>query len=126
MLDASGKLPSGILEGTLTDLGAFDECLAVKSEAVEGTKGFVGQYCILDMRPAFERNIPLGSDPPPGITANDLVWDQILQRFWSNNDLLSFRYGACIPSTCSREDFDQLANYCKFLQPEVSDDNFYI
>lgn len=112
MLDSSGKLPSGILEGTLTDLGAFDQCLAVKSDR-EGSGHFVGQYCLLDMRPAFEQNIPLGSQPPPGITANDLVWDGTLQRFWSNNDLLSFRYGACIPSSCTRDDFDQLVNYCK-------------
>jgi len=112
MLDASGKLPSGILDGTLTDLGSFDECLDVRSD-VEATSRFVGQYCILDMRPAFEQNIPLGSKPPPGITPNDLVWDHTLQRFWSNNDLLSFRYGACIPSSCTRDDFDQLVNYCE-------------
>lgn len=28
--------------------------------------------------------------------------------------VLSFRYGACIPSTCTRDDLDILANYCKY------------
>lgn len=29
VLDASGKPPSGILDGTLTDFGAFEECLSI-------------------------------------------------------------------------------------------------
>lgn len=111
VLDASGKPPSGILDGTLTDLGSFEECLEVKS--VGNISEFTGRYCLLDVRAAFDQNIPLGIAPPPGIKTTDLVWHPALQIFWSRNHLLSFRYGACIPSTCSREDFQELAGFRK-------------
>lgn len=111
VLDASGKPPSGILDGTLTDLGSFEECLEVKS--VGNISAFTGRYCLLDMRAAFDQNIPLGIAPPPGIKTTDLVWHPALQIFWSRNHLLSFRYGACIPSTCSKEDFQELAAFRK-------------
>ena len=71
MLDSSGKMPSGILEATLTDLGAFDQCLSVTSRGVEND--FTGKYCLMDMRPSFDQNIPLGSRPPPGISETDLM-----------------------------------------------------
>ncbi|XP_015789107.1 uncharacterized protein LOC107366044 [Tetranychus urticae] len=37
MFDSSGKIPSGLLQGSWTDLGAFDECLALPSS----------QYCLV-------------------------------------------------------------------------------
>lgn len=95
--------------------GSFDQCLDVKSISPTNESTFQGQYCLLDMRADFENNIPLDSNPPPGILESDLVWDRSLQMFWSSNHLLSFRYGACIPSSCSRSDFDQLVNYRKYF-----------
>lgn len=116
MLDASGKLPSGVLEGTLADLGSFDQCLELDQKAAQAHEiTFTGQYCMLDTRPAFDQNIPFGSPPPPGIKSTDLIWDMSLRLFWATNHLLAFRYGACIPSTCSRDDFEQLANF--LLEP---------
>ena len=105
MVDASGKLPSGVLEGTLADLGSFDECLEA-----DGERPFPSRYCLLDARPAFSRNIPLDSQPPPGIRPSDLVWHESLRLFWASNDLLAFRYGACAPAACAREDLQQLAH----------------
>ncbi|KAI1303723.1 Nose resistant to fluoxetine protein 6 [Halotydeus destructor] len=115
MLDASGKPPSGILEGTLTDLGAFEQCLSVVSDT-PGPDQFAGRYCLLDLSANFDHDPPLGmASPPPGIKPDDIVWDGSLQIFWSMNRLLSFRYGACIPSTCTGDDLSQMANY--FAQP---------
>uniref|UniRef100_T1KPX7 Nose resistant-to-fluoxetine protein N-terminal domain-containing protein n=1 Tax=Tetranychus urticae TaxID=32264 RepID=T1KPX7_TETUR len=37
VFDSSGKIPSGLLQGSWTDLGAFDECLALPSS----------QYCLV-------------------------------------------------------------------------------
>ncbi|GBN16628.1 hypothetical protein AVEN_120754-1 [Araneus ventricosus] len=45
MFDATSKLPSGILEGTLSELGSYDQCLDIevpfRNESIE----FQGQYC---------------------------------------------------------------------------------
>lgn len=42
MYDATGKLPSGILEGNIYSLGHFDQCLKIKSP----DNKIQGQYCL--------------------------------------------------------------------------------
>lgn len=42
MFDASAKLPSGILNGNLNQLGDFDMCLSAAPEL----NNFSGQYCL--------------------------------------------------------------------------------
>jgi len=113
MLDASGKPPSGILEGTLFDFGSFDQCLNIDVPMGDnsGTKDFVGKYCLMDIRAAFKMNIPLGSPPPPGVKPDGVIWDPSLQIFWTRNSKLSFRYGLCIPSKCTSHDIEEVANF---------------
>ncbi|KAH9377649.1 hypothetical protein HPB48_000866 [Haemaphysalis longicornis] len=63
-LDATGKFPSGILEGTLGDLGAYDECLASRLNGADGhdaplkslfVPSYRGQYCSVFLRPKETR-----------------------------------------------------------------------
>jgi hypothetical protein len=44
--DATGKIPAGIFEGNLLNLGNMDECLAVKADEDNGT--FTGKYCLVN------------------------------------------------------------------------------
>ena len=46
MLDSSTKIPEGVLEGTLTHLGDFEECLNVNVKEEWGS--FKGQHCLVD------------------------------------------------------------------------------
>ena len=50
MLDASAKLPSGILNGNINQFGDFDQCLSVKSES----DGIRGKYCLA----SFQLSLP--------------------------------------------------------------------
>lgn len=47
VLDAWGKLPSGILYANQFDFGNFDECLGVNYNGNSST--FVGQYCLANI-----------------------------------------------------------------------------
>jgi hypothetical protein len=47
-MDAIGKIPAGILEGSLQNLGSMDECLAVT--AVEDSGTFTGKYCLVKFK----------------------------------------------------------------------------
>lgn len=87
VLDSSGKPPSGILEGTLTDFGSFELCLSVdtRQEEPDEVNPFTGKYCILDIKPAFDADIPFGSQPPKGIRNDSVIWHPALQLFWSRN-----------------------------------------
>lgn len=50
-MDASGHLPSGSLDGTLTDLGDYDQCLDVKQPRRNKHSEIKGQYCTLELKP---------------------------------------------------------------------------
>ena len=70
VLDASGKVPEGILSGTLSSLGAYDECLETKlgggSHDVSGDSSsssriVTGQYCSIDIKPFLPPKPPSNS-----------------------------------------------------------------
>lgn len=80
MLDASGKPPSGILEGTLTDFGSFEECLGVRivRNNSEGSVDSLleGRYCVMDIKAALERNIDVNKRPD-NIPEDSVVWNEV-------------------------------------------------
>lgn len=62
VLDASGKVPEGILAGTLSSLGAYDECLETTlGDEEEDHKGTNGQYCSIDIKPFLPPKPPSSS-----------------------------------------------------------------
>ena len=62
VLDASGKVPEGILAGTLSSLGAYDECLETTlGDEEEDNKGTNGQYCSIDIKPFLPPKPPSSS-----------------------------------------------------------------
>ncbi|KAH9361401.1 hypothetical protein HPB48_003925 [Haemaphysalis longicornis] len=52
VLDSSGKIPDGILEGSLVAMGSYNECVDIVAQD-EGQENeyFRGQYCALDVKP---------------------------------------------------------------------------
>lgn len=62
MFDASAKIPaSGLLDGTVTDLGQYDECLSIKIDSHYTGHSQTGQYCKLRIRPALPPRLPFNS-----------------------------------------------------------------
>ncbi|KAH6946353.1 hypothetical protein HPB50_013023 [Hyalomma asiaticum] len=45
LIDATGKYPTGLLQGNLADLGAYDECVETMVRDEYGTTKVRGQYC---------------------------------------------------------------------------------
>lgn len=50
VIDAMGKYPTGLMQATKADLGAFDECVETVVRDSFGHEVTRGQYCNLDMR----------------------------------------------------------------------------
>lgn len=46
VVDAWGKLPSGVLNGDLYDLGDYDECLSISHNINSASGTFDGQFCL--------------------------------------------------------------------------------
>jgi hypothetical protein len=122
MLDSSAAargLPSGLLEGTLTDLGHFDECLAIGQRASDATSG---QYCSILVRPALVgrprlhtvcRRMPSfspmlsGSNGGGGAGLGNgtlrLLAQQSHQFYYAG-----LRLGVCVPSSCRQPEVERI------------------
>jgi len=112
VFDSSGNpIRAGYLEGSVTDLGAFDQCLKI-NVSESGEHLFNGQYCLL------EYTLPL-PPKPDDLTLQSKVFnftgtvvqDTFLEEFSRFAHAFyerSLRLGICIPSTCSREDFENV------------------
>ncbi|XP_013785865.1 nose resistant to fluoxetine protein 6-like [Limulus polyphemus] len=103
MLDASGKIPSGIAEGTTTTFGAYDLCLGIIANNKRTKKvDFRGKYCLLEILSPF-----------PTTPLDPRLQDTILGDFARSAHLLqgrSNRIGLCVPSTCTHQDVDKVAH----------------
>lgn len=60
-MDSSGKVPDGILGGTLTALGSYDDCLESKIGEDQSEESTKGQYCAINVRPYLPPKPPLDS-----------------------------------------------------------------
>ena len=49
MWDSNGHIPSGLLSGTFTNFGDYDQCLQISTVIHNNT--IDGKYCFLTMRP---------------------------------------------------------------------------
>ena len=114
MLDSSGRLPVGLLEGTLTELGNFDECLAISQPAGAGqlaAPATSGQYCSLQIKPPLLgrprlhtacNSLPSFSGSPANQTLR--LVSQHSHHFY----YAGLRLGICTPDRCSQADLQHL------------------
>lgn len=121
MVDATGKPPSGVFQGTSMSLGDFDECVDV----TVGKKGkpplpgereyFHGKYCTVECK------LPKGlldaideyENVPPSQRSNTTIaksktFLHMLLRYGQYIKVAAFRFGVCIPSTCGEEDLSSI------------------
>ncbi|RWS14326.1 nose resistant to fluoxetine protein 6-like isoform X2 [Dinothrombium tinctorium] len=131
MIDASGKpLSAGTLEGTITDLGSFDQCLAIKAPIEVAKSPVVGQFCLL------KYSIPLPPEPEH-LTLQSKVFNftgtilenTFMDKFGSFSQVLyqrKGRLGICVPSTCTPNDIQKLVDLGKPCLKEFEYHNIYV
>ncbi|XP_037291329.1 nose resistant to fluoxetine protein 6 [Rhipicephalus microplus] len=111
-LDATGKFPSGILEGTTGDLGAYDECLASRLEPTSGDRTSLssrGQYCSVFLKPKQSRAMDK-------LIAQLTRYPVIKKRFnltmarkaIKKGRVRGLRFGLCVPSSCSAAEVEAI------------------
>ncbi|XP_022243866.1 nose resistant to fluoxetine protein 6-like isoform X1 [Limulus polyphemus] len=115
VVDSIGKPPSGVLEGTLSMLGAYDQCLKIsvprKSSSKEKKPIFEGKYCLaeyqLPLMPNNQSNTRTSSRKSDN---QQSVVENLVQQA-SISPQSALRHGLCVPSTCSNEDVDKIIRY---------------
>ncbi|XP_069691619.1 nose resistant to fluoxetine protein 6-like [Periplaneta americana] len=80
MLDATSKVPSGLMQGNVFEFGNFDECLDV--DVHEDWGSFIGQHCVT----MFKLNNPA------------------LEGFVGSAGAIPLFWSICTPSSCTPQD----------------------
>lgn len=110
LFDASGKYPTGVLQGTKSDIGAFDECLETEVVDNFGRVTSQGQYCSLMFYvkhgKVLERKLaPLLRSLHPRL--------RTFQQFFFLDYLNVARVGICLLNDCDQRDLQALINSVK-------------
>lgn len=108
-MDANSRFPTGILSGTISSFGDYDQCLDIKG-LVNDTI-IRGKYCLLTIRP-----------PRPQDDINyrfKFANDSKYKKSWYENEINDLIIldnfaplvnGICVPSVCDRHEIKQILN----------------
>ncbi|CAA3006439.1 Hypothetical predicted protein [Olea europaea subsp. europaea] len=122
-IDATAKVPSGMMYGLLSDFGDFDQCLSIRSQPgvdprdEEEERAFSGKYCLLNVKLKYHVTLNRthaydprnSSNPPPeGIYPDGVLWDELVRQYWITNSSKGFQVGVCVPSRCTLDDLEQI------------------
>ncbi|XP_037505113.2 nose resistant to fluoxetine protein 6 [Rhipicephalus sanguineus] len=105
LLDATGKYPTGLLQGTLSDVGAFDECIETVVRDYYGRETARAQYC----------NVYLDGNAtevlryltPAIIMSHPRAIDFALES-GNNRFVEGVRIGLCFITDCTQKDIQSL------------------
>ncbi len=103
MIDSSGRLPIGIIDGTLSAHGDLDQCIDIQVKD-EHQLSFVGQYCTVKL------TLPLPLDSMNYSNKSSYLRAMTAFRFQTNPSIYN---GICLPSTCSPKDIQTLLKESK-------------
>lgn len=124
MLDASGKPTSGIFQGSLSMLGNYKQCLAIRApdeDEIEITDQFEeyfrGRYCVLQMKPwlpAMPAYYNLNATIEPLLRKSYKYYEKTLYddlaEIASAFNFVNIRVDLCIPSNCNEADIQRVAD----------------
>lgn len=142
VLDASAHFPTGVLDGTISDYGEYDECLGIEIDdgtsagrnrndkmEIEINKDYgnwdsispkiKGKYCMSRL------SYPVPRKPDyvkfhgsmlnvSGTGLEGTIWDDYFAQNLNRYYITQgFRAGICIPSTCSPNEIETVVNRCE-------------
>ncbi|KAJ3651806.1 hypothetical protein Zmor_017816 [Zophobas morio] len=115
MLDATGKIYPGLLNGNINLIGDYDECLAI-NESKNGRR-ISGKYCTLALTMGDSGISPLATSLKQGTSFKQSYLNHYtIFKFMQNT---SMTWGICVPKSCSVRNLKILAHdvQAKFKLP---------
>ncbi|KAK8777563.1 hypothetical protein V5799_029092 [Amblyomma americanum] len=120
LFDASGKYPSGLLQATTSDPGAFDECVeTVVYDPASGRETTRAQYCNLRLR------LSKDADLLKELVASFQIGHPRMAKFedyFTHEKLSGVRVGVCVVNDCNETELQALidtaglANNIKYFE----------
>ncbi|KAJ8934527.1 hypothetical protein NQ314_013291, partial [Rhamnusium bicolor] len=102
--DSTAKLSSGILRGSIFQMGHFEQCITAKAP-------FLTQYCLA----TITANIPKPNKSRDRFSLDYVPYDSIFQRLYKYDDASQqsrnvIKIGWCIPASCSILNLEEYLN----------------
>ncbi len=125
VLDATAKIPTGLLDGTIADYGEYEECLNIKVTEEEPLT-INGKYCMalistpIPPKPeilTFHKPILNVSQTP----LKNTIWELLAKMFNFFYMSKGFRAGLCVPSTCSAQEIQSIASGSKLSMNHLNE-----
>ncbi|KAL1440572.1 hypothetical protein MTO96_001128 [Rhipicephalus appendiculatus] len=105
-MDASGKLPEGLLEGRMASIGSYDECLDLIAE-YKTQELYRGKYCTVFLSSGHNVQEMFNNETDASAHLSTLLrhpkrMTRIVYRVSPQSR--KFRLGVCVPSVCTLDD----------------------
>ncbi|CAG4940144.1 unnamed protein product [Colias eurytheme] len=135
MLDATAKIPSGILQGNGIQLGDFDQCLESRARVQLETGSVVkvqGKYCLAVMDVKAEH--PTLEVPVDLLQGRNLIKSRVDDPGHFVPRFSTLSWGLCVPSPCNADDVeiilkDAIKHYNKLgisIRVQVDDNDCHV
>ena len=102
--------PAGLLSGTTTELGDFDQCLSVAGKYAEDS--FVGKYCFatvnIPRKELFRRDYNFSYIQPEWMS-------HVIEKWHYNDNYYALATALCFPSVCHQQEIRDILLKCLFL-----------
>lgn len=110
LFDATGKYPTGMLQASRVDLGAFDECIETEVRDMYGNVSSRGQYCNVQLQPQ-KGAIDLNETE----LLSTLLHPKLLEYMglFEGQETPLIRIGLCFLDDCNAADLQALADTVK-------------
>ncbi|KAK8759178.1 hypothetical protein V5799_003193 [Amblyomma americanum] len=107
LFDASGKYPTGALQATKADLGAFDECIETVVREYDGHVTARGQYCNLLYFATDDTDVQRYILPAMAMSHPRV---NVFRNHLFSAKIPSLRLGICVLNYCTEQELQALIN----------------
>ncbi|XP_067137074.1 nose resistant to fluoxetine protein 6-like [Centruroides vittatus] len=112
LIDANSKIPEGILYGSMSTFGSYDECLSVVVDE-EDPNSMKGQYCSINISPYLPprpRQYTFDSAFQEYPVLKKKLQEMHMSDLMPSYYFIQHRFGLCLPSSCSRKDVEEMTS----------------
>ncbi|XP_023240696.1 nose resistant to fluoxetine protein 6-like [Centruroides sculpturatus] len=112
LIDANSKIPEGILYGSMSTFGSYDECLSVVVDE-EDPNSMKGQYCSINISPYLPprpRQYTFDSAFQEYPVLKKKLHEMHMSDLMPSYYFIQHRFGLCLPSSCSRKDVEEMTS----------------